>query len=87
LCEQVIGRGLRRVKYYHDEQGYARAEYVNVFGVVAAAPATNRIVALAAGTFDAAEWRDTEHAICKADGGLVLRAAVGRVASVISRSL
>lgn len=33
LCEQVIGRGLRRVSYEKDEQGLFYPEYVNVFGV------------------------------------------------------
>jgi type III restriction enzyme len=33
LCEQVIGRGLRRVGYDTDENGFFRPEYVNVFGV------------------------------------------------------
>jgi type III restriction enzyme len=33
LCEQVIGRGLRRVSYETDHQGYFAPEYVNVFGV------------------------------------------------------
>ena len=33
LCEQVIGRGLRRVSYDTDEHGRFRPEYVNVFGV------------------------------------------------------
>jgi type III restriction enzyme len=33
LCEQVIGRGLRRVAYDVDENGLFRPEYVNVFGV------------------------------------------------------
>lgn len=33
LCEQVIGRGLRRVGYDKDENGLFRPEYVNVFGV------------------------------------------------------
>lgn len=33
LCEQVIGRGLRRVAYDTDENGLFRPEYVNVFGV------------------------------------------------------
>lgn len=33
LCEQVIGRGLRRVSHDKDEQGYFHPEYVNVFGV------------------------------------------------------
>lgn len=33
LCEQVIGRGLRRVSYDVDENGLFKPEYVNVFGV------------------------------------------------------
>jgi superfamily II DNA or RNA helicase len=33
LCEQVIGRGLRRVGYDQDENGLFLPEYVNVFGV------------------------------------------------------
>ena len=33
LCEQVIGRGLRRVSYELDENGLFVPEYVNVFGV------------------------------------------------------
>ena len=33
LCEQVIGRGLRRVGYETDDQGLFLPEYVNVFGV------------------------------------------------------
>jgi len=33
LCEQVIGRGLRRVSYEFDEQGMLSPEYVNIFGV------------------------------------------------------
>jgi type III restriction enzyme len=33
LCEQVIGRGLRRVSYDRDENGLFIPEYVNVFGV------------------------------------------------------
>ncbi|MFZ2169635.1 MAG: DEAD/DEAH box helicase family protein, partial [Methylococcaceae bacterium] len=33
LCEQVIGRGLRRVAYERDEQGLFLPEYVNIFGV------------------------------------------------------
>ena len=33
LCEQVIGRGLRRVSYELDENGRFFPEYVNVFGV------------------------------------------------------
>ena len=33
LCEQVIGRGLRRVGYDKNENGLFLPEYVNVFGV------------------------------------------------------
>lgn len=33
LCEQVIGRGLRRVSHDRDENGLLKPEYVNVFGV------------------------------------------------------
>ncbi len=33
LCEQVIGRGLRRVSYETDGNGLFLPEYVNVFGV------------------------------------------------------
>jgi type III restriction enzyme len=33
LCEQVIGRGLRRVSYDKDDKGLFIPEYVNVFGV------------------------------------------------------
>lgn len=33
LCEQVIGRGLRRVAYDMDENGLYLPEFVNVFGV------------------------------------------------------
>jgi type III restriction enzyme len=33
LCEQVVGRGLRRVSYDKDENGLFVPEYVNVFGV------------------------------------------------------
>ncbi|EAQ12462.1 type III restriction enzyme [Maritimibacter alkaliphilus HTCC2654] len=33
LCEQVVGRGLRRVAYDTDENGLFLPEYVNVFGV------------------------------------------------------
>ena len=33
LCEQVIGRGLRRVSYEVDENGLFISEFVNVFGV------------------------------------------------------
>ncbi len=33
LCEQVVGRGLRRRSYAVDEQGYYSAEYADVLGV------------------------------------------------------
>jgi type III restriction enzyme len=34
LCEQVVGRGLRRVSYDPDEDGMLRpAEYANIFGI------------------------------------------------------
>jgi type III restriction enzyme len=34
LCEQVVGRGLRRTSYETDpETGFFRAEFVNIFGV------------------------------------------------------
>ena len=33
LCEQVIGRGLRRVSHDMDEDGLFKPEFVNVFGV------------------------------------------------------
>ena len=33
LCEQVIGRGLRRVAHDTDEEGLFLPEYVNIFGV------------------------------------------------------
>lgn len=33
LCEQVIGRGLRRVSYEMDDDGLFLPEYVNIFGV------------------------------------------------------
>lgn len=33
LCEQVIGRGLRRVSYEMDADGLFLPEYVNIFGV------------------------------------------------------
>lgn len=33
LCEQVVGRGLRRVSYDIGEDGLFEAEYVNIFGV------------------------------------------------------
>ena len=33
LCEQVIGRGLRRTDYETDENGYLKPDYVRIFGV------------------------------------------------------
>lgn len=33
LCEQVIGRGLRRVAHDLDDNGFLTPEYVNIFGV------------------------------------------------------
>ena len=33
LCEQVVGRGLRRTSYEVNEQGFFEPEYVNIFGV------------------------------------------------------
>ena len=33
LCEQVVGRALRRVEYVPDENGLLRAEYAEVYGV------------------------------------------------------
>lgn len=33
LCEQVVGRGLRRTAYDVDDNGLFRPEYVNIFGV------------------------------------------------------
>ena len=33
LCEQVVGRGLRRTSYDLDENGFFSPEYVNIFGV------------------------------------------------------
>jgi type III restriction enzyme len=34
LCEQVVGRGLRRTSYETDPQtGFFQPEYVNIFGV------------------------------------------------------
>ena len=33
LCEQVVGRGLRRTAYDTNEDGLFEAEYVNIFGV------------------------------------------------------
>ena len=33
LCEQVVGRGLRRRSYEVNDQGYFDAEYANVYGI------------------------------------------------------
>lgn len=33
LCEQVVGRGLRRRSYTVNEQGHFEAEYANVYGI------------------------------------------------------
>jgi type III restriction enzyme len=33
LCEQVVGRGLRRISYDPDENGMFSPEYANVFGI------------------------------------------------------
>ncbi|MDO9536762.1 MAG: DEAD/DEAH box helicase family protein, partial [Thermoplasmata archaeon] len=33
LCEQVVGRGLRRTSYETEENGLFKAEYVNIFGI------------------------------------------------------
>ena len=33
LCEQVVGRGLRRISYEFDDDGMLEPEYVNIFGV------------------------------------------------------
>ena len=33
LCEQVVGRGLRRTSYETDAKGFFQPEYVNIFGV------------------------------------------------------
>lgn len=33
LCEQVVGRGLRRTSYDLSEEGFFTPEYVNIFGV------------------------------------------------------
>lgn len=33
LCEQVVGRGLRRISYNVNDDGYYEPEYVTVFGV------------------------------------------------------
>ena len=33
LCEQVVGRGLRRTSYERNERGFFDPEYVNIFGI------------------------------------------------------
>ncbi|XAM00109.1 DEAD/DEAH box helicase family protein [Phycisphaeraceae bacterium D3-23] len=33
LCEQVVGRGLRRMSYQRDEKGMLSPEYVDVYGI------------------------------------------------------
>ncbi|AKB24956.1 hypothetical protein MSMTP_1487 [Methanosarcina sp. MTP4] len=33
LCEQVVGRGLRRTSYEIDDDGFFEPDYVNIFGV------------------------------------------------------
>ncbi len=33
LCEQIVGRGLRRMSYEVDENGFFLPEYVNIFGI------------------------------------------------------
>lgn len=33
LCEQVVGRGLRRTSYEVNDEGFFEAEYVNIFGI------------------------------------------------------
>lgn len=33
LCEQVVGRGLRRMDYSPDDQGMLKPEYVDIYGV------------------------------------------------------
>lgn len=33
LCEQVVGRGLRRTSYEINDEGFFEPEYVNIFGV------------------------------------------------------
>ena len=33
LCEQVVGRGLRRMSYRPNSKGFLRAEYVDVYGI------------------------------------------------------
>lgn len=33
LCEQVVGRGLRRVSYETDPNGHLKQEHVNIFGI------------------------------------------------------
>ena len=59
LCEQVVGRALRRVNYQPDENGLLRPEYADVLGVpfnftpdatearTVAPPKTTRVRALA----------------------------------------
>ena len=33
LCEQIVGRGLRRTSYDLNEEGFFNPEYVNIFGI------------------------------------------------------
>jgi len=33
LCEQIVGRGLRRTSYELNEEGFFDSEYVNIFGI------------------------------------------------------
>ena len=33
LCEQIVGRGLRRTSYELNEEGFFNPEYVNIFGI------------------------------------------------------
>ena len=33
LCEQIVGRGLRRTSYELNEKGFFEPEYVNIFGI------------------------------------------------------
>lgn len=33
LCEQVVGRGLRRMSYDTDPNGFLKSEYVDIFGI------------------------------------------------------
>lgn len=46
LCEQVVGRGLRRRVYAPNEQGYFEPEYAEIYGVPFAFIPTNREVKL-----------------------------------------